>query len=342
MMKTRFNILFSLVALAMLGGVGIAAAAPAVSTGTQDGDNSSYSYGPLGPGNALYGIRIAFENLDESFTFNQSEKLEKQVSHAGIRLAEVQNGLRDNVMGAADIALEQYWLKMNQTEAALEPMSLNGTGDLQGVNDTGLRHAQEMIARHQQVLEDLLQSHPDNKGLERAYNNSVELEQKFANKIENHQKVRQQERENLTDVSSGNMTTVMDKNQSWNRGPGNNSWELPSDMNQTQGLGTMNRNGHDTNLTVQDQRQKQGNSTQENLIPGQSEKQQGSNGKNTGNAGTTQNGNTNNNQNSITNNANRNNTIVNQPGNTNNQNAGKGTSGASNKVNTGDTRSSGR
>jgi len=337
MMKTRFNILFCLVALAMLGGVGIATAAPAVSAGTQEGDTSSYSYGPLGPGNALYGIRIAFENLDESFTFNQSEKLEKQVSHAGIRLAEVQNGLRDNATAAAAIALEQYWLKMNQTEAALGPMSFNGTGDLQDVNDTGLRHAQEMIARHQQVLEDLLQSHPDNKGLERAYNNSVELEQKFAYKIENHQKVRQQEREILTGASSGNltplnqgpargpdsnMTTVMDKNQSGNRDLGYSTRELPSGMNQSQGLGSPDRNGPDTNRTVQDPR-----------------KQQGSNGEN---ADTTQNGNASNNQNSITNNANRNNTIVNQPGNTNNQNAGKGNNGAGNEAEKGNTRFSGR
>ncbi|SNQ61352.1 hypothetical protein MNV_330020 [Candidatus Methanoperedens nitroreducens] len=41
--------------------------------------------------------------------------------------------------------------------------------------DTGLINAQQMIAKHQVILEQLLASHPNSTGLQKAYNNSVEL-----------------------------------------------------------------------------------------------------------------------------------------------------------------------
>jgi hypothetical protein len=53
-----------------------------------------------------------------------------------------------------------------------------------GSNTTGLLHAQEMLARHQEVLANLVLLHPDNQGLKRAYNNSLLLEQKFGDKTE--------------------------------------------------------------------------------------------------------------------------------------------------------------
>ena len=51
-----------------------------------------------------------------------------------------------------------------------------------GSNATGLLHAQEMIVKHQFVLEHLLKTHPNNTGLWRAYNNSLRLEEKFGEK----------------------------------------------------------------------------------------------------------------------------------------------------------------
>lgn len=131
--------------------------------------------GSIGPGNALYGLKIAFENIDESFTFNASEKLGKQVAHARKRIAEAKAELGKNNSEAADRALLQYREKSESTEGAISGFS---------GSDSGLLHAQEMIAKHQYVLERLLESHPNNTGLQRAYNNSQRLEEKFENKTE--------------------------------------------------------------------------------------------------------------------------------------------------------------
>lgn len=131
--------------------------------------------GSIGPGNALYGLKIAFENIDETFTFNASEKLGKQVAHARKRIAEAKAELRKNNSEAADRALLQYREKSESTEGAISGFS---------GSDSGLLRSQEMIAKHQYVLERLLESHPNNTGLQRAYNNSQRLEEKFENKTE--------------------------------------------------------------------------------------------------------------------------------------------------------------
>jgi hypothetical protein len=186
---TRYGFTVFLTLLALMGCAGVAAAAPA---GTAQADTIQPYIGAIGPGNSLYGLKLAFEDLDESFTFNQSEKLQKQLRHADIRLAELKRELSENKTDTADIALEHYRLKINQTNDILEPMPVNGTGRAPEVDETGLLHAREMIAKHQRVLGDLLQTHPNNYGLLRAYNNSINLEQKFETKIQNARTIQQQ------------------------------------------------------------------------------------------------------------------------------------------------------
>lgn len=132
--------------------------------------------GSIGPGNALYGLKIAFENIDETFTFNASEKLGKQVAHARQRIAEAKAELRKKNNEAANKALLQYREKTNSTEDSISRYTEH--------ENSGLLHAQEMIVKHQYVLERLLESHPNNTGLQRAYNNSKRLEEKFENKTE--------------------------------------------------------------------------------------------------------------------------------------------------------------
>jgi hypothetical protein len=337
MMKTRFGILFSLVALALLGGVGIAAAAPANSAVTQAMDTIAPYNGPIGPGNSLYGLKIAFENLDESFTFNQSEKLEKQVSHADLRLAELKQELADNSTDTAEIALDQYWQKLNQTEETLAPFPPDDNGTLQAANNTGLSQAREMIAKHQQVLEDLLQSHPDNKGLARAYNNSIALEQKFTEKIETRHH-NQQEAGNSTFMLPQNMTPPdtsgrfsKDGNQTipqnWNGPAGNTTGNFPQGMNQTMDRNGQNPTGPATNQTDQGKVQHQQPGTG---APGNSQNQ-----NNNGNTGNGQNSNNNVNPNNVNRNNNNNygnaaNGNQNQ-NNNNNGNAGAMTGGNTNR-----------
>jgi hypothetical protein len=127
----------------------------------------------IGAGNALYGMKIALEDLDESFTFNQTQKLAKQMKHANLRITEAQQELAMNRTHYADRALDLYMQKINLTGTTLAEVP---------ANTTGLLHAQDMIAHHNQVLAGLVLSHPDNTGLARAYNNSLILSYKFEEK----------------------------------------------------------------------------------------------------------------------------------------------------------------
>ncbi len=150
----------------------------ATATSTADAeaaDDEESGEGLIGPGNALYGLQIAFENIGETFTFNASEKLGKQVAHARKRIAEARAALKRNDTGAADKALAEYRAKINDVNDSISKLS---------DKDIGLINAQQMIAKHQQTLEELLISHPNSTGLQRAYNNSVELKRKFESKVE--------------------------------------------------------------------------------------------------------------------------------------------------------------
>ncbi len=131
--------------------------------------------GSISPENALYGLKIALENLDESFTFNESEKLRKQLAHARLRISEAKAELKKNNSEAAEKAFERYREKTEETNISVHRFSSK---------DSGLEHAFEMIKKHQNVLENLSVLHPNVKGLERAYKNSLRLEAKFREKIE--------------------------------------------------------------------------------------------------------------------------------------------------------------
>ena len=150
-------------------------ATPIVTVPPEADDNETEDESLIGPGNALYGLKIAFENIGEVFTFNASEKLGKQVSHARKRIAEARAALRRNDTEAANKALAKYEEKTNDVNSTMSKLS---------GNDTGLINAQQMILKHQLILENLSISHPNNTGLQKAYNNSKNLQTKFASKIE--------------------------------------------------------------------------------------------------------------------------------------------------------------
>lgn len=131
--------------------------------------------GPMGADSPLYGLKLAFEDLDESFTTNETEKVDKQMDHARIRLSEARREFAENRTATAQEALDQYWQKVNITRMSLAYFS---------ANQTSLVHAQEMHEKHQIVLEGLMLAHPNNTGLARAYNNSLKLEEKFEEKTQ--------------------------------------------------------------------------------------------------------------------------------------------------------------
>ena len=220
------------------------------------GDFTGYNT-TIGADNPLYGLRIAFEDLDESFTFNETERLEKRLQHGNDRLADYLAELSGNRTGSADTAFGMYREKMNQTGECLDQFRHN---------DTGLMHAQEMVTKHQAVLAGLLAEHPDNQGLARAFNNSQQLELKFAEKT----RVRFEQ--------SG--------------GAGNTTSFRPVMIGNGNGMGTMNGNGQDNQSRQQGQsenknkngqgqadNQSTGNNGNRNLTGGQDQTQSGQNGK---------------------------------------------------------------
>jgi hypothetical protein len=151
-------------------------------------DISAYD-GPIGADSPLYGLKLALEDLDESFTTNESERVDKQMNHARVRLSEARRELAGNRTDSAQQALDQYWQKVNMTQMSLAYF---------GSNQTGLVHAQEMHEHHQMVLEELMLSHPNNTGLVRAYNNSLKLQEKFEEKTQVHfQKVMEKDNQTI-------------------------------------------------------------------------------------------------------------------------------------------------
>jgi hypothetical protein len=186
-MKNRSVLFAGLIALALICMVGITAANETITTtetsapDTQDTsgingtDEIPLYNGPIGADSPLYGLKLAWEDLDESFTTNESERIDKQMNHARLRLSEVRRELAGNRTDSAQQAIDLYWQKVNMTQMSLAWF---------GSNQTGLIHAQEMHTKHQIVLENLMLSHPNNTGLARAYNNSLRLEQTFEEKTQ--------------------------------------------------------------------------------------------------------------------------------------------------------------
>jgi hypothetical protein len=176
-MKNMQLVLAGIVVIALLCSVGTVTALDDNSTGTQGSKGVSDTIdpytGPIGADSPLYDLKIAMEDLDETFTFNDSQRVEKQIDHGKIRIAEVQRELQLNRPEIAERALEQYKQKLNLAEGSLVPFS---------TNTTELLHAQEMITRHEEVLANLILKYPNYTGLIRAYNNSHSLELKFEDK----------------------------------------------------------------------------------------------------------------------------------------------------------------
>lgn len=254
-MKIRTSIVCSMVIFALIALAGIASAED---NQTRQADSLPAYSGTIGPGTPLYGLKLAFENLDESFTFNQSERLHKQINHADLRLAEMQQVLLENQTDLAEAALEQYWMKINQTVVVLDTLPFNATDNTLGIDKTDLMHAQEMITKHQEVIGSLLLTHPNNTGLERAYQNSVALEQKFEKNMENARMMRQQAQPARSSVFPDNQSAPADLEQL-------------QDKNKFSGNSTNNRdqNRQGANLSLQDTSAQQNTTSGKDQLTGQ-------------------------------------------------------------------------
>jgi hypothetical protein len=175
-MRKNYSILGGMLLLAVICSIGTAAAQEN-STDLQGvdfvPDDIKPFEGSIDADNPLHGLKVAMEDLDETFTFNDTQRLEKQVDHAQLRIAEFRRELELNRTDSAERVLELYRQKLNLTEKSLAVF---------GPDEPGLLHAQEMISLHQSVLASLNDSHPDVPGLARAYNNSLSLGERFSAK----------------------------------------------------------------------------------------------------------------------------------------------------------------
>lgn len=131
--------------------------------------------GSIGPGSALYGLKISIENLGESFTFDERQKLKIQLEHARNRIAEAEAELKNRNDDAANRAMDHFVEKIQAVDDRI-------TG--KDRNYTGLLEAQKEIAKHHFVLSHLLDDHPNSTGLMRAFNNSLKLEDNFEEKTD--------------------------------------------------------------------------------------------------------------------------------------------------------------
>jgi len=99
-MKNTQFILGGILVIALLCSIGTVAALDDNSTGAQGtgyilDDIAPYN-GPIGAGSPLNGLKLAMEDLDETLTFNDTQRVEKRLDHARLRIAEVRRELNPN------------------------------------------------------------------------------------------------------------------------------------------------------------------------------------------------------------------------------------------------------
>ena len=136
--------------------------------------------GLVGPKHVLYKLKIAFGNMGETFTHNNSERLYKQVLAAQHRIAEARAAFEEGNEEAAGLALGHYNDKTNEMDT---------TVDEPDIDATYLMHVMQMMHKHNQTLQNMIQQqNSEGKNvivLENASRNCFRLEEKFNIHIEN-------------------------------------------------------------------------------------------------------------------------------------------------------------
>jgi len=85
-----------------------------------DTGNQKHYNGMIGADSPLYTVKVYIQNLDVYLTFNNTEKLKKQMALADERLAEAEDAADDNNAGAYDAATGGYVNMMNDINESLK------------------------------------------------------------------------------------------------------------------------------------------------------------------------------------------------------------------------------
>ena len=134
--------------------------------------------GRFGPDNALYGLKIAFENIDEAVSLSADAKLDKQAVHAEERIAEARAMMEKGKHEAAEKAMDGYTAKA---------AAIDATATKPDVTEEGLQHARLMIRKHERVLHGLI-GDPDmpeqaKSALQRAVENSKAVDMVLSDNV---------------------------------------------------------------------------------------------------------------------------------------------------------------
>jgi len=117
----------------------LAAIAPA---SLADSGGQKHYNGLVGADSPLYGLKVGFQKLNLALTFDNTEKLKKQMNLADERIAEAQDAAESDNIGAYNAALDQY-------DDMLYRMNVTSEGD---VNQTVYADLAPMLYHHQEVL----------------------------------------------------------------------------------------------------------------------------------------------------------------------------------------------
>ena len=128
--------------------------------------------GTVNPTHWLYNFKLMMENIDESFTFNQTRKMEKKLEHADLRIAEMKYLINTNETDYLDyvgLIYNQKIVDINRIESIY--------------NVTGLENAQLRLQQHQLVLQNVLEQH-NTDVLSLAIQNAETIENRFIEQIQ--------------------------------------------------------------------------------------------------------------------------------------------------------------
>ena len=103
--------------------------------------------GLIGADSPLYGAKIFAQNLDVALTFDNTNKMKKQMNYADERLSEMVAADDENNTGAFDAAADQYATLMD---------CLNQTTRSDDINETEYANLAPLLYHHQQCFYGLM------------------------------------------------------------------------------------------------------------------------------------------------------------------------------------------
>jgi hypothetical protein len=140
------------------------------SSGDQLVDDIPEYQGTLGPDSIFYGLKLALENLDEAFTFNETTRMEKMMVHAELRISETKTMLKYQQLTFANRAMEAYQEKLNQTSGELNRPA---------VNETTLLPVQKTMFKYHSIIQNLHSAYPNSSTLTEILNGSTAVQDQF-------------------------------------------------------------------------------------------------------------------------------------------------------------------